>query len=410
MDDSREDAVERQSIVITNLPKRVKQYELEALFSPVPGTVAVKLMNSKYGGEVRDGESAEAAFLLMTNAQTAQGLMASEWKHNAYCRDKQMNLEYAHERLESQMIPKVFPHDQYWLCAACHVDNAPKRDVCVSCHALRSIGCEFVDPSVPTRMIRISNIDRSALEKDVEAEIHSVCAVHSVTFTKDHITGHHKGKAYCRCFSVDDAIKIFKQLEGRSFGGRGQLCSVEFCVERFSDIDERVHDTKHVEKGPSAVQEQHAWEPAEFLADGEPEDHQCTQTSEQYPDLYYYDKKSGYYWHTRDRVWGTKDPITGGFVPYMEPNHPDENNTQVGRSTSGTSGQRRTLSSQDKKSSAAVVAAKPQLVSNQSRSVFVDAPARNVVVDTSQGKTVQGVIHAGKWAAKKKIQKDATIT
>lgn len=337
--------------MIYNLPERVKQYELEALFGPVPGTVAVALMNSKYGGIARDGETVAAGYLLMTSIQTAQGLMrSSEWRHNSYCRDKKMELQFAHDGLESSMIPKVFPHGKYWICRACHVDNAPKREMCVSCGSLRSIGCDFVDPTVPTRTIRIMNIDRSVSENDVEDVIRRICPVHTVKFSRDGVSGHHKGTAYCECFTVEDAIKISRHMKDRVFGDNGQLCMVEYGVERFSIDDKAV------------VDEQPTWEPAEFQANQVY--HAPTRDNEHEDHRFIYDSGSGYYWDTKDQVWGTKDPVTGSFVPYTEPTLD------------------RAASSPTQKSSKV-----------------------ECTLDEKKSKTVQGVIHAGTWANKKKKTK-----
>lgn len=353
------------------MPERVKQYELEALFSPVPGTVAVVTMNSKYGGIAREGEKVAAGFLLMTSVQTAKGLMESEWKCNAYCRDRRMVLEYANSRLESSMIHKVFPHGKYWICSACHVDNAPRRDVCVSCSSLRSIGCAFVDPTVPTRMLRITDIDQSTttLEKDIEKAIRDICAVQDVKFSKDRKTGHHKGTAYCHCFSIQDAIKISDALSKRTFGDSGQLCGVEYCMERFpADKSEPIQPN-------NKVTEESTWEPAEFQTrQGTTSRLDTSGNRHEQNDVFVYDATSGYHWHSIDHVWGTKDPITGTFVPYVEP----ESNPRPVQQDTRTEGH---------VSTAAVVTAKPAItVASQQKEI----------------KAIQGVIHVGKWAQKKK--------
>ena len=346
--------------MILNLPERVKQYELEALFSPVPGTVAVALMNSKYGGIARDGEKVAAGYLLMTSVEAAQGLMASAWKHDAYCRDKRMRLEYANEGLESSMIPKIFPYGKCWICTSCQVDNAPKRDMCVSCGSLRSLGCEFVDPKIPTRMLRITDIDRSLPEQEVEKIIHGSCPVKEVNFSTDRVTGHHKGTAYCRCFSIKDATKISDALNGRVLGNQGQLCLVEYCMERFSSRD----------KAPCKQEESISWEPAEFQTN---KPHSIVDNTQD--NMYIYDDTSGYYWHTKDQVWGTKDPVTGMFVPYIQADQPS---STVQHETVNIS-------------SAAVVSAKPQV-----------STTTTTVREKNKPKTVSGVIHTGTWANKKK--------
>jgi hypothetical protein len=155
-------------------------------------------------------------------------------------------------------------------------------------------------------------------------------------------------------------MKISSALQGRVFGDHGQLGIVEYCMERFSSQEKLVSDKEE----PSS------WAPAEFETDSR---HKAVaQHGDKTQDMVY-DAESGYYWHTKDQVWGTKDPVTDTFVPYVEPDTtPNTSTIQHQTST--------------RIPSAVVVSAKPQMKA----------------IQKNKPKPIQGIIHTGTWANKKK--------
>ncbi len=406
-----------RSILITNIPKNVKLYELEALFSSVPGTMAIALMNSKYGGVVVEDDKdtdVEAAFLLMTGREAANALMKSEWKTGAYCRDMKMTLEFAEYGLECNMKTRVTP-SRVWICAACGSDNAPKRDACFSCGKLRCIGCELVDPSVPTKSLRITNIDGDVSEGDLEARIKSVAGVHSIRVLRDRNTRRPTGCAYCNCFSVDNAILIRESLHDSPHGPLGQLLQIEFCPER-------VHATRDTKRSASTsvakpLENESAvdWEPAEFdEKDVMTNDAAATNDAENSGFVYdagsgymkevssglYYDVHSGYYYDPITQVWGTKDPITNGFVPYSSVTDEatatahDERGTNKCIAHDEKDEARETSKATNKAKGngcgGAVIGAAAQIVHGQEKQK-----------EDSKPKKAKGIIHKGTWAKKK---------
>ncbi|KAI8110104.1 hypothetical protein M9435_001783 [Picochlorum sp. BPE23] len=427
MHDDRIVSEPTRSILITNIPKNVKLYELEALFSSVPGTMAMALLNSKYGGVVGEEEdtAVEAAFLLMTGRDTATALMESDWKHSAYCRDAKMTLEFAEFSLECSMKARVVP-TRVWICASCRSDNAPKRDTCFSCGMLRCIGCELVDPLVPTKSLRISNIDGDVPEGELEARIKSIAGVHSIRVLRDKSTGRPTGFAYCNCFSVDDAILIRESLHDSPHGHHGQLLQVEFCPERnhtkrSSSSFGGATNTKTPENVPSVD-----WEPAEFQHDdvatnaGGPLSSDTRDSGFVYDAVsgymkevssgLYYDVHSGYYFDPITQAWGTKDPITNAFVPYVDDNK--------GATTSDVVAKQRVSSrietdthnveaDRDQKASetakvkgkGAVIGAAPQISVTTKQQSIVSSHQETHNEDTP--KKAKGIIHKGTWAKKR---------
>ena len=280
----------------------MKQYELEALFAPVPGTVAVSLMNSVYGGHVKDGELASVAFLLMSSTETATALMNSDWKHSAYCRDQKMELEYAELGLQNRMMKELFP-THCWICASCGVDNIPKREYCFSCHALRSLSCGYVDPTVPTRVVRVAHVDTRMSESEIETMIKAAAPVYDIKFSRDLKTGKHKGSFHCYFYSVEDAKKIIDMLKETLLVQEGHALCIEYCMEKKGYAPEKKRDTQ------------------QSILDTVTEGFELDPISGQYlvekSTGLYYDPNSGYFYDPNIQVWGTKDPVSGTFVPYI---------------------------------------------------------------------------------------------
>lgn len=419
-----------RSILITNIPKNVKLYELEALFSSVPGTMAMALLNSKYGGVVGEEEetAVEAAFLLMTGRDTATALMESDWKHSAYCRDAKMTLEFAEYRLECSLRARVVP-TRAWICASCRSDNAPKRDTCFSCGMLRCIGCELVDPLVPTKSLRITNIDGDVPGGELEARIKSIAGVNSIRFLRDKSTGRPTGCAYCNCFSVDDAILIRESLHDSPHGHHGQLLQVEFCPERN-------HAKRSSSSGAAAAKTPQNvssldWQPAEFQQDdavtksAEPPTSNTRDAGFVYDAAsgymkeissgLYYDVHSGYYFDPITQVWGTKDPITNAFVPYSsvddngatpgaaEPqqqgtaSHTDIDAHRINRADITAEKHQKASETVKVKPGGAVIGAAPQIVQ-------VCQETTEKQHEETTPKRAKGIIHKGTWAKKKRQQ------
>jgi RNA recognition motif-containing protein len=334
-------------IVIRNLPKKVKQYELEALFAPVPGTVAVSLTL----------HSEHAACLLMSSTETASALMNSDWKHNAYCRDQKMDLEYAELGLQNRMLKELFPA-YCWICASCGMDNIPKRERCFSCHALRSLSCGYVDPTVPSRVVRVSHVDTRVSESEIETMVKTAAPVFEVKFSRDLKTGKHKGSFHCYFFTVQDAEKVVNVLK-QSWEG---VC-VEYCMEKKGYAPEKTKK-KDVNEQPHITN---------VVAEGFELDPISGYYLREKSTGLYYDPNSGYFYDQGLQVWGTKDPVLGTFVPHVQ-----QEQDIVVHSTTNTDNTIREKNNNSK---------------NNASIHHEKQPKASVV-------SVQGVIHKGTWARK----------
>jgi RNA recognition motif-containing protein len=420
--------------------------------------------DDKNRNQSNDKDRKTTAMLHMTALPAAQALMDSEWRNNAYYRDCRLQLAYT----PPPSPPRGVLKDTDWVCPACSSLNFARRSTCYHCRVPRTEEAESIDPEAPSHVLKITNLEMQTDEAILEEYIKPLAPIRVIRLARDKMTGESRGVAFVYFFSVRDATAVMEKLDGSIINGQTWRLRMSYARDRMNpaapapageaqgtglqgeavaegDKDKEKAEAEEMTKIPQKDSSA-GWEPQAFdekLLDisvesgsvgllpgeinnrsadvdmtktGSVEGYEYDAQSGYLKDTvsgFLYDVQTGYYFHPVLAKWGSRDPASGEFIPYVgeDDRQPvDKLKTQSDHAPPGLP--------TEKDAEAVVIGAPPKLdphalqvkasLPAQEKSTDQKEEDPTIIASTNTSttkRTVQGVVHRGKWAERAAARK-----